>query len=739
MGLDNLSAEDSPQSNGFVPPSGDKDREVGDDERQLAKHWGERIRAAQKLMGPWYKRIKKYRKYVRGSQGGDGEQGLVRANLVHAHIKKAVNKTYARNPQFSIRPVENINPSAYEKVRLFGKTAEILLNRYLDDADLKRRGKACLRAAKTTGLGWVKVYYQTTMPGETPIMKNRMKDALDDLEQLRLLDDRVADDQDVSDRERKVLELENLISSLTQESEKILSEGLVIDVVDPSRVLLDLATTQNFDDYPKTPFIAEEILMSVDDVKRRWGKVPKGTKTWSSDILGSDKDSMSPGTQDSPESKGNELVKIWEIWDARNKIVHYLPDGADEFIQEPLKPQIVGEQWFPYFPLATNIIDGQFYPISDVELLTELQDEHNSSRTRFSAHKDLAIPHWVAKSEDVSEADAKKIASAKAGQVVLVEGAAGRPIRESIEVFSSPPIDPAVYSTDHTERDIERVAGGGDVTQPKSNRSRTLGEAELLTQDTGVQITADSDEVEDWFRRLAKHSLELLLQVVTVEQAVKIVGPLAKPAVDPETGEELDGLEDGTVWPETSSKQEIFNLLKMQIQAGSSGKPNVSAEAKLWTQFIMPKVTELISQVAELREKKQEDLADSLIAIAQETIRRMDERFDVEEFIPRRKPNKKPDPEAVQQQQKKDQAEKLQFGQMQADIEETLSKAAKNKAEVEKIAEEVKRGDFKDSLDTFKARTKVSVDKQKMADRQEETAASNAVKLAGSLKSNTSE
>jgi len=732
---ENLSTEDSASSNGFEAPSGDKDRDVSDAEKQSAKHWAERIKAAQKLMGPWYKKIKKYRKYVCGSQGEDGDGGLVRANLVHSHIKRAVNTTYARNPQFSIKPVENVNPSAYQMTRLFGKTCEIVLNRYLDDAELKRRGKACLRAAKTTGIGWAKVFYQTKT-GDDPVMKNRMKDAMDDLEQMRMLKDKVNDPDELQDHERKVLELERFIESKKSEVEKILSEGLVIDVVDPGRMLLDLSTTQNFDDYTKTPFVAEEILMTMDDVKRRWGKLPKGSRIWGSESVGKDGDDKKPPSNTDELDGG--LVKIWEIWDAQNRLVYYLPDGAEEFIQEPFKPKVVGEQWFPYFPLATNIIDGQFYPLSDVELLTELQDEHNSARTRFASHRDMTIPHWVGKREDISEIDAKKVVGSKTGELTLIDGVAGRPIRESVEVFSAPAIDPAVYSTDHTERDIERVAGGGDVTKPKSNRSRTLGEAELLTQDAGVQITADSDEVEDWFKRLAKHSLELLLQVLTVDQVVSVAGPQAKPKVDRKTGEPLGELEDGIIWPEELAKGEIFNLLRMQIQAGSSGKPNVDKETQVWTQFIMPKVTELITAVADLREKKQEELADSLISIAQETLRRMDERFDIEEFIPRRKPDE-PTPEQVQQSEKQQQAEKLQFDQLQADIEETLSKAAKNKAEVQKIADEVDRGDFQDNLETFKARNKISLEKQKIADRQEETATANAVKLAGSLKKNTSE
>jgi hypothetical protein len=726
--------EDSLKPSSFVGVSNSK-REVTEAEKALAKKWGERLRSAQASMGPWYEKIKKYRKYVRGEQNSDDGGGLVRANLVHSHIKRSVNKTYARNPKFAIRPVENVNPSSYQKVRLFGKTAEIVLNRYFEDADLKRRGKACLRAAKTTGVGWVKVFYQT-ITQDDPVMKNRMKDAMDDLEQLQLLREKADSKEDHMEKDRKILELEQFLSSLEQESEKIISEGLTIDVVDSERILLDLSTTKNFDDYVRTPFIAEEILMTPDDAKRRWGEIPPGTKTWNVENKNvSMNDNPANG---SSHSFKNEIIKIWEIWDRENRLVHYLPDGASEFIQEPLKPQVVGEQWFPYFPLGTNIVDGQFYPVSDVELLMELQDEHNSSRTRFAAHKDMSIPHWVGKREDISERDAKSIASAKAGEIVLVDAAAGRPLRESIDVFSPPPIDPAVYGTEHTERDMERVAGGGEVTQPKSNRSRTLGEAQLLSQDVGVQTTADSDEVEDWFKRVAKHTLEVLLQVLTKDQVQKIAGVLAVPKVDEETGVATGELEEGAVWPEELSKGEIFNMLKIQIQVGSSGHPNVNNEMKLWTQFIMPKVTELIVSVADLREKKEDALADSLIMVAQETIRRMDERFDVDEFIPRQK-DQQPDPAQQQQMQQAQEAQQLQMEQIKAGIEETYSKAAKNNAEIGKIQDSVEQGKFKDGMDAYKAETKLSLDKQKIVDRQEETATANAVKLAGAVKNNNSE
>ncbi|SVE58482.1 uncharacterized protein METZ01_LOCUS511336, partial [marine metagenome] len=164
-------------------------------------------------------------------------------------------------------------------------------------------------------------------------------------------------------------------------------------------------------------------------------------------------------------------------------------------------------------------------------------------------------------------------------------------------------------------------------------------------------------------------------------------------------------MSDGAVWPVNElNKGQIFNLLKLQIQAGSSGKPNKEKETQIWTQFVLPKITELVNIVAQLREQKQNDLAESLIRLAQETLRRIDERFDVEEFLPRQK-EQQPSQQEMEQMQQAQEAQQLQIEELKAEIEETKSKTVKNLAQAEKFSEEADRDNFRDGLDSFKART----------------------------------
>ena len=673
--------------------------------KSLAKLWDERLQSAKLTMGDFEAEIKKDREYINGSQEDDDSGKLVRANLIHSHIRRSVNQVYARNPQFSIRPIEQINGENQKMMRLFGRTCEIVLNKHFSDADLKRRAKATVRAAKSTGVGWTKIHYQTELEPD-PIIRNRIKDFRDDLEQLEYLKEQLTDEKMRSEKERMILEKKQFLVQLEKEEMRVASEGLVIDVVDTKNIILDLSTIRNFDEYSLSPFIAEAIWMTRADVKKRFDKeIPAGTKTFS--VKG-----HKPEDGHRNGESSAEVVKVYEIWDRVNKLVHYLPEGADEFLSEPLTPKIVSEHWYPYIPLGLNIIDGQFWPLSDVRLLRELQDEHNSARTRFASHRDIAIPHWIGKKDEVTPQDAKTVEGAVTGEVALIDGIPGQPVKASIDVFSPPPIDPAQYSTDHTERDFERVTGGGDVTQPKNNRSRTLGEAELLTQDTNSQISADNDEVEDWFERSAIHTLQILLQVLTEEQVVEISGAMSEPMIDEQTGQPTGEIKEGSVWPQMD-KTQIFNMLELSIQAGSSGKPNKDKEVQVWTQFLMPKITDLIAQVAELRKAGQNDLAESLIFVGQETLRRMDERFDIKEFLPKQKQGE-PDPAQVEQQQKEAENAEIQKEGVVAEIENVKSDTAKNLAQAAKAEADAKGNTFDQSLKAFKAQSDIAAKGQQL-------------------------
>jgi hypothetical protein len=105
---------------------------------------------------------------------------------------------------------------------------------------------------------------------------------------------------------------------------------------------------------------------------------------------------------------------------------------------------------------------------------------------------------------------------------------------------------------------------------------------------------------------------------------------------------------------------QVFDVLNLEIRAGSTGKPNKNGEREQWIQ-LMPILQDAIQKVTELRAAGQNDMADAITELTRESLRRFDERIDLDSFIPRKKEGQ-PDPaqQAMESQQKDMQLQQSQ-------------------------------------------------------------------------------
>jgi len=648
----------------------DDEQDVSKGEELLVKHWTDVIDNLEDMHKDHFKVIENNRKIVIGNKHRKEDKGTIRVNISHSHIKRAVNRSYARNPEFSIRPTRFVNPASMPMWRMFGQTAEIVLNRALKAADFKRRAKSCLRAAKTSRIGWLKVRWQQEVKTDG-MVKNEIRDTQSKLAHLKAIEYKIENDDDRQNHEGLKMELEELLETLESQEEFVALQGLVFDVVSPKNMLVPFEGIENFDEYVNAPYMIERMWKTKQEAEERYGKaMPEGTQYYKSK-----EEAVNLSSKNRGERKGGEdsdFVLLYEIWDAENWRVKILAHGGKSFI-ENFVPKKLGLRWFPYFALAQNPVDGQFFPLSDIELIAELAEEINNSLTKLRDHRDICVPHWVADKSIVNKKDIIAYKHATLGEIVLVEGQQGKSISDVFQPAKHPAIDPSVYTTAHLERAIEQVAGGGDVTNPKSNRSRTLGEAQALASDTNVDITSDTEEMEDWFQDIAEYVLEILLQRLSSDDVVSIAGPAMQKEVDPDTGMETGKLIDGSFWP-VNSQDDVFNNVHFIVKAGSSGKPGKDQEVSVWTQFIMPRMVDLLKQVAELRSAGMQPEAESLIFIAKETLRRVDPFFDISEFIP---PPAPPSPEKQAEQAQIQQERELQLQLLNVQIEKHQAETAR--------------------------------------------------------------
>jgi hypothetical protein len=643
-----------PQSNNDEVPTPSKNEE------EHAKHLLSEINAVLDSEGwkSYVKEIETNRMYAKGKQHDDGLGGLVRANLIHPEIMSLVSTVYAKDPDISVAPTEAVTPDRYPQYKAFGKTLELVIHNQFSpsQANLKARAKAAVRAAATSFIGWAKVVYQKDYE-EDPLILNRIKDVQDDIERINHLIASIDKDGGNSDESEQSLdsqkeELQQMLESLQEQAEVVRSEGLVIDRPLTEDIIWSFST-QDCSEISRAEWITQRYWMTVDKCKQRFGFCPNESARYS---IGS------KTKQEDKTSKEANLVCVYEMWNEVDSRVYTLIDGWHGYMREPFTPSKVGERFHGFFPLIYDPVDGERYPLCMVTMLRELQDEHNESRTNFRHHRKYSLPVWIGIEGKVTQKDAQKIKNAESMEVVLIEGDETQPIENYLHQFQNPTIDPNVYMTEHIREDWELITRRGDAARGSVAEAKTATEANILQQGLKVSSSEMQDITEEWMREIAQYTAELVLQEMTFDQVKRIAGEAA-------------------VWPELT-KDVIFDMVSLDIRAGSSGKPDKMREQEQWLKFL-PELRDTLLAIDQMESDGNGDRAEILRKLVEETLTRFDEKIDIDEFFP-----KKDEQQEMQEQTQKMQQAQMQQKAMQAEMDRVVAEITKLRAETFKILEE---------------------------------------------------
>ncbi len=603
----------APAQEGYKQPQAD----------ELAKKWNQRISAARAHWEKFHKRVKHNRKTVAGFDW-DADPASAsfykhRANLIHGTITAMLPQIYARNPEISATP--NFKADSLKK---FCGTLEKVTNTHLEKADLKGRAKATVRAALTASYGVVKVMYQRDIR-QDPIILGRINDTQDNILQVERLLAELQDEGQRGNLEAKQAELQQLMRALNEKVEITAAEGLVIDRVLTENLLVD-PTVCEFWDYKDAGWLAQIIPMKKSDAEATYKVKLDKAKAYEDGVKGKAKDGRFASAGASLD--GDQQIAVLEIWDKRTQTVYTMAEGCDHWLREPYSPPKAGERWYPFFLLPFQLVDGQFVAPSLVDLTERLQEEHNQARDGFNKHRDLCKPGWIA-GGDVSEKSIKRYTDSDIGEITIID-TEGKPLNQVIQPRQHPPIDPSVYDTSAVRYDWELVTGVQDSQRGSIVKAKTATEASIMQQGLSARVSEFRDQVEDWLQEISQFAAQVLLQELAPPQVERIMGP-AQPSIKEVNGIQVEVLEKPYDWPELS-REEVFDMVSMRIRAGTTGAPDKQEQQEVWAQ-VLPLIQGLVMQIMQVRSAGGD--AEPLINLLKETVKRFDERLEVEQFIPK--------------------------------------------------------------------------------------------------------
>lgn len=594
-------------------------RVVDSQEKALVTDWLKRIEAAKRRHDKAFKQFESNRKRLRG-ENPDGSK--VRANLYFANLATMRPQVYAKDPEYSIQPGLGVPEAALKATRNFCSTAEQVLSKCLvKEAKLKKRAKRLLTAAYTTSVGWWKLCWQEG-PGVDPIITSKLKDTQDNLERLASQKAELDDPSLGTDLDLQMAKLNETLEGLQSQTEVSVARGLTLDFVLSEDILILDPSVRELGDYERSSAIAHRVWMTRDKFKAEFGyEVTKGKSYGEKDGL------MSEGTQ---VDRKDELLCVYEAWDQDTNRILTLCEGDEGFCKPPFSPDWTGERWYPFFAMAFNEIEGAFYPLSDIELTAPQVEDINTAADDFKRDRKEALPvNVVRKGGSLTPADVERIKNRQGGDIITVEGVGGAKLSDDLFMGQLAKIDPQNYDTSQARAFMEQIVGGGDAARGTVMKAKTATEAEILSQGLRGRSAERTDTMEDVLTEVGIYSLQILLRKLTQEEVKRIAGP------------------DAT-WP-TMTIDEIFDQVTIEVRGGSTGKPDRLQEQDRWTK-LLPVIEKTVEQVGELRLKGQDGLANALVELTKETLRRFDERLDIEQFLPPAPEQGQPDPAQTMQE-----------------------------------------------------------------------------------------
>jgi hypothetical protein len=593
-------------------------------EQEVVKVWQQRVdraEAADKAK-KWRDDLARLRRYERGEQTVDEKKS--RTNMIFATLAAQMPKLYARNPMIEVTPTDAVTSAEMAKVKRFGATGEKVLRKMLvEEGKLKKRAKANIRSTMVTSFGVLKVIYQKEYRGD-PIAVRRIEDTQDNLARVEALAGQIEKEEDLTKLAEKRDQLRANLTALASGNEVRIFKGFTIDRIKSEDFLVLDDNIAEFEEYVEAEALGHKIWMQVGDAKVLFQSDLKGATRYGRPR--SDKDQK---VDDTPADE--QYICVVEIWDKKNGVVRTTARGMNRWLREPYAPQHTPQRWYSFYLLGFNQTEAEWRPLSDVELLASLQEEYDRTRQNYADAREKAMPVLVfRKSGELTPEDIQKITDRKGQQTIGIEGNPSVPLEQDLKWFTGAQIDPAAYDVSIIRDDMDVLVGLSDAGRSNLVEAKTATEAEIMSEAMQSRMGERRDTHEDLLSEMGEAGLEIALRDLTLEEVKQIAGADAE-------------------WPDTpQGAEDVFRLVKVKVRAGSSGKPNQQREREQWGQ-LLPVIKETMQGVAELRAAGNFDMAEAMLELLRETLRRYDEHLDLDSIIPPTEKDEEGKPVAHQQ------------------------------------------------------------------------------------------
>ena len=633
-------------------------REPDEAERRLVARTIGRIKADRKHHAKAFERMRTDMQIARVGGSEAWAKHNYTANITGRHIKQLVSTLYAKNPKAIARRRERLDFAVWDEneetlmqaaalvqaaatippqidpltgqaipapmppdvqqamavmedfqtgmaerkmIERVGKTLEILFNYYCGEqkpVDFKTAMKQAVRRTATCAVSYVEIGFQREHKQDA-VVAQQIADVRAQVEHIRVLQEKLTDPDEIGDQEIRQRELELSLRSLQAQEYVLIREGLVFDFPEATRVIPH-KRCRALTGFVGADWLTIEYLYTPDEVRRIF-RVDVGRQFTPYTPDGKCLDDSEPEFpfEDEPAGERDGLVCVWKHYDRVAGLTYCVADGHCAFLRQPAPPDVYVEGFWPVHALVFNECEDpdELFPPSDVQLMRDMQEEWNRSRQGKREHRRAARPRFLSRRGSLTDDEKTRLGTAEPFSVIEVNPQEALDLSAIIVPVEMPGVDPNLYDVNEIGVDIQMTVGSSRSSLQAPASSTATGEA--IAEEASAEASGSNvDDLDSFLTAVARDAGQIMLREVSAETARKIAGR-------------------GAVWPQVDLETlagEVF----LEIEAGSSGKPNAAQEIRNWREMLP-----FLIQMPNINPTW----------LARESLRRLDDRMDLTDAI----------------------------------------------------------------------------------------------------------
>lgn len=647
--------------------------ELPDDEKVKAAKWLTRIEEARKFDEPSRKQYAIDRKYARGDKGGF----VVWSPLAGSYIHILKSFLYARNPDVDSVPSESSEPPPEAEIQKLAKQS--VQDDPMAQQELHQIAQTELaQATRPLGLN----PSPTQLPGSATVQSPPPNEALSAAsnaahqaesgmivkrfeEIMAPYIQRMSESKSLGETIERVVRRLWTDAKLRHEAGLFVSSGLTVGAgwlkctwkdgeqvgvqpmeafqTTPKKIAgslsIDFVAAEDIqvspqaaylNSFSEAPWIGQRVFMPMSEVKKAYSSLGDRLNSATTYYRRKDKDPdamMDVGSAATVSAKDADAYRsnygteteangaVWEIWDKTHKKVITLIEGVEGYAKQPYTPDPITKRFYPFFLFAPVEVDGERHPQSLIQRSMSLFDEYARRLSRWSVVCARAIPKTAFDSTLYSKIEIDKLKEATDQEMVgLKPTKVGSPIRDALVPIAYAQIDMNLFEIAPIRAELETVWGIQEALASSIQTPKTATEAQIEQTGSNSRLAFMRSAIDNALSELAGYTAEMALQKLDRDAVQRIAGPWA-------------------FWPNGMDADALNSLVDVNIRAGSSGQPDLVGEQQVWAR-VYPLLRNDIMQIGQLRGSTEEQIADSIEALAEETLRRTGEHMDVNQFMP---------------------------------------------------------------------------------------------------------